>query len=412
MPARRLGNRIRTRCGRRSRCSETRRGRQGYWSETRRGPQRRSPKRRHVRQNRCPQTQFGHQRHGLEKRHARQNRCPQTHRGPPSRNPEIRHPRQTRYPEAQFGHRSRYPKAQFGHPSRCLETPRARPSRCSAQPYAWRCRRPTIPYRACHRPGAPYRSRRPRSRSRPMLNRNQPRATARRNPLPSDVGRSCRRPKRGIRSANHRSSAHSACLARSTCSAHSTYPTRPVPPALPAYSAHPESDQAPKRPPKILCGRNAVGPSPRLLRLLRPPRRRASVAPPGSWDAWGPWHSSRSPDGTVAWDAAVRGRVALPCSCTPRFLVPGPPFVRTRAGVHLPLLVYGPASTPLSPGTTQKQSRPEHAYPQRRTAIPGAVERPAAIPPCVRVTLRVAPTRTGTSPRPRGICPERPPTLR
>jgi len=96
----------------------------------------------------------------------------------------------------------------------------------------------------------------------------------------------------------------------------------------------------------------------------------------------------------------------------PPFPRTGPPFVRTRAGVVLPLLVYGPASTPLSPGTTQNRSRPEHAYPQRRTAIPGAVERPAAFPPCVRVTLRVDPARTGTSPRPRGICPERPPTLR
>jgi hypothetical protein len=61
---------------------------------------------------------------------------------------------------------------------------------------------------------------------------------------------------------------------------------------------------------------------------------------------------------------------------------------------------------------TQIQSRPGHAYPQRRTAIPGAVERPAAFPPCVRVTLRVDAARTGTSPHPRGICPERPPTLR
>lgn len=46
-------------------------------------------------------------------------------------------------------------------------------------------------------------------------------------------------------------------------------------------------------------------------------------------------------------------------------------------------------------------------------AIPVAADRhPRRGRPCVRVTLRVGPGRTGTSPRDRGFSPERPPTLR
>ena len=61
-------------------------------------------------------------------------------------------------------------------------------------------------------------------------------------------------------------------------------------------------------------------------------------------------------------------RGALPCSCTPRFLGPG--------------------------------DRPAEGSP------------PDPFPACVRVTLRVDAVRVGTSRQARGICPERPPTLR
>lgn len=204
----------------------------------------------------------------------------------------------------------------------------------------------------------PYRTRRSRSPPTSYRNpaqvsscRNPPRVTERQNSLrtalgqfvklpqaprrsgtcpPSAVGRSCRCPKRAVGPVTHRSQARPAFPARSTCSADSVYP------------AHPPSDRTPKR------GRNAVGPSPRLL------RRRTSAAPPGS------------SGGTAAWGAAVRGRVALPCSCTPRFLVPGPPFARMPDGVHPPPTRHG------------HEVVPGNAYPQRRTAIPGAVERPAA----------------------------------
>jgi hypothetical protein len=258
--------------------------------------------------------------------------------------------------------------------SRCPEWPYPRRPRRSAEPHASRCRLPTILRRAGRRrPRSPCRSRRPGFRFR-------------------------------FRPTPHPTPTPPVCPARSTAPAHPAYPTPK------------ESDHAPKLPSKRLQkiprSRNTVRPSPRLLCLPYCPTPLASPGPPGPPSP--PDSSSRPrsraasnpPKGTAArWDVAVPGRAALPCSCTPRFLVPGPPFVRVRAGVLLPLFVYVPASTPPSPGTAQKQSRPEHAYPPRRTAIPGAVERPAAFPPCVRVTLRVAPARTGTSPRPQGHLP-------
>ncbi len=107
---------------------------------------------------------------------------------------------------------------------------------------------------------------------------------------------------------------------------------------------------------------------------------------------------------------AIQVHVALPCSCTPRSLIPGPPFVRMRAAVLVSLLVYGRVSSPLSPA--RPRNRPRQRIPAAADRHPGRGRTTGGVPPCVRVTLRVAPARTGTSPRPRGICPERPPTLR
>lgn len=80
------------------------------------------------------------------------------------------------------------------------------------------------------------------------------------------------------------------------------------------------------------------------------------------------------------------GRAALPCSCTPRFLM-SRARSRTRAVV--------PCSLP-RPGRTRPT---RHAYPHGRVVIPASV-RPGTPPTCVRVTLRVDPGRTGTSPGP------------
>lgn len=51
------------------------------------------------------------------------------------------------------------------------------------------------------------------------------------------------------------------------------------------------------------------------------------------------------------------------------------PFVRTRAGVLPPVLVYGPASTPLSPGTTEKQSHEDKVVPGTHTRSGGPPSR-------------------------------------
>ncbi len=90
-------------------------------------------------------------------------------------------------------------------------------------------------------------------------------------------------------------------------------------------------------------------------------------------------------------------RGALPCSCTPRFLVPGPVLV-----------VRGRCVAARWPGADASRAQ----IPARPARHPARTTGPAPYPPCVRVTLRRAARRTGTSPQARGICPERPPTLR
>ncbi|RPF32130.1 hypothetical protein EDD92_2008 [Streptomyces sp. TLI_185] len=82
------------------------------------------------------------------------------------------------------------------------------------------------------------------------------------------------------------------------------------------------------------------------------------------------------------------------------------PPVSSRPG-RLP--VRGPSSLR---STGRRRASPSRArIPVQADRHPDACAT-AAVPPYVRVTLRAAPVRTGTSPRARGICPERPPTLR
>lgn len=106
--------------------------------------------------------------------------------------------------------------------------------------------------------------------------------------------------------------------------------------------------------------------------------------------------------GGVGWPGVARWRRgALPCSCTPVSSYPG----------NRP----GPESTgPLTctERTTSATHPHGHAYPYRRSVIPGTTRPDKVVPPCVRVTLRVDVGREGTSPGARGICPEHPPTLR
>lgn len=86
----------------------------------------------------------------------------------------------------------------------------------------------------------------------------------------------------------------------------------------------------------------------------------------------------------------------------PRFLVPGRPG--GRPGVRPPVGSDRHAYLGHTPPTV----RQHHGQ-----AIPVAADpHPRRGRPCVRVTLRAGPARTGTDPSARGFCPERPPTLR
>lgn len=108
------------------------------------------------------------------------------------------------------------------------------------------------------------------------------------------------------------------------------------------------------------------------------------------------WTGGADPVGAGGWR-----RDALPCSCTPRFLVRRP---GGRPGVRPPV----GSSRHAYPGPAPPTVRRDHGQ-----AIPVAADpHPRRGRPCVRVTLRAGPGRTGTSPPTRGFCPERPPTLR
>lgn len=217
------------------------------------------------------------------------------------------------------------------------------------------------------------------------------------------------------------------------------HPARPAPPHRPDSSGH--HDSAARR------AVPAAGPArwPRPHQWIRPAAatgssgsagRRTRAGPPGGTRRPGPGHrrgrSGRCPAGPIGRTrgrCAVRrsgrsrrcparsrrppaqaprgapsgcgrargvlgsGRAALRRSCAPRFLVPGPLLVRA---------VVLPGAKSSAPGT--------HTRTRGCASRRGSGDR--AVPPFVRVTLRVVRARTATSPRARGICPDRPPTLR
>jgi len=159
---------------------------------------------------------------------------------------------------------------------------------------------------------------------------------------------------------------------------------------LPAPQASPR--RRPRRP------RVAVGaPSPRPP--IVPSGLPGVVASGVSWGEAGRrrriggWAASEAPWGGVGpWGVGGWRRAALPCSCAPR-------FPRARVCRRTRAWVPGPVRSSVAFAV------PGHAYPRGWPGIP-------AHPSYVRVTLRLVPGRTGTSPRARGICPDRPPTLR
>ena len=295
------------------------------------------------------------------------------------------------------GLRSRCSKTQHS------KTPHRDRTHRSAVPYASRHRGPTTlywnPHRNQPRTALAQSAKLPQPPSHPNPIHPHPhRHPAAAHP-PPPVARARGRPRQAAAPTPRRSWTHPASPAHSTRPTHSKYSTHQACSTHSASSGHPskrnpEPDRKPRQhpkcpltqpPPKLPSApnppqnQNAVGPSPRPL------PRRPSAAPPSpsrSPNSSRSCRSFRSPDsrdsptpaaGAAASNPPVRGRVALPCSCTPRFLVPGPPFVRTRAGVLLPVLVYGPASTPLSPGTTQKNK--DTRTKSSRARIPAAADR-------------------------------------
>lgn len=104
------------------------------------------------------------------------------------------------------------------------------------------------------------------------------------------------------------------------------------------------------------------------------------------------------PGPAVSVGAGGWRRGALPCSCTPRFLVPGTPggsTGRSTACGERSLRVVGPRRGRAVAGP---QARPR-LWRQPRQALPVAADRhPRRGRPCVRVTLRVDAGAAGTSP--------------
>ncbi|GAQ64483.1 hypothetical protein SsS58_04885 [Streptomyces scabiei] len=159
-------------------------------------------------------------------------------------------------------------------------------------------------------------------------------------------------------------------------------------------------------PADVRSGRRCPGPAdscPWPGRRARVPSTEAgagcSAVRPVAWPpARGPavWTGGAGPVGAGGWRHDV-----LPCSCTPRFLVPCDPEV-VRA-----------SDRPWGAVVTRTRDTPAGSRRHHGQAIPAAADRhPRRGRPCVRVTLRAGPRGTGTSPPARGFCPERPPTLR
>lgn len=227
--------------------------------------------------------------------------------------------------------------------------------------------------RTCRNPPAPTRPTPAPPRKRPCPHRRHG-CSAGRPPDPDGSPRKHRHQARSHADSPERPAQRHSDPPRPPAQRHASHPEHPAHP----HASHPEHRPRPHPgPPEHPAPPHAAPPK-------NPPRPHASRTrlpqPSGSRtrDSSGP--------------AQGRGRGGIPCSCTPRFLVPGP-FPRTRV-----VLVVGRSRC--------------GSHTRTRGPHPGAGQAAGVVPSCVRVTLRVVARRTGTGPRRRGICPERPPTLR
>lgn len=154
-------------------------------------------------------------------------------------------------------------------------------------------------------------------------------------------------------------------------------------PALPGFVGSARRTPASRCPRSFArpARRSPAGPA-RRLPGAPAPRTAPNLARPRPPPAAGPVSA-----GSSGVEESRRG--VLRCSCTPRF--PHVRAVRSCAG----------------PRRSRRQERQPsgHAYPHGRAGIPARRRRGANSPACVRVTLRVVPGRTGTSPPGRGHLP-------
>lgn len=152
-------------------------------------------------------------------------------------------------------------------------------------------------------------------------------------------------------------------------------------------------------------GFGGVGPADEAVRPARAPAA-GGVCGTGGWagaagaggpvGAGGVWEAAGAPAGGAVGRRGFEARRAS--------VLMHPPFPRTGLSAAPEL---GEPSRHV-----REEDRHGHAYPRRWTVTPGRARRGKVVPPCVRVTLRVDARPAGTSTSPRGICPERPPTLR
>lgn len=160
--------------------------------------------------------------------------------------------------------------------------------------------------------------------------------------------------------------------------------------------ARPESPCHPRRAPRAAAehprsrARAAHAPTSQVRRRRRHRRRPARAAGPGS-------RAPRRRHGPTAHPSCP----CLPCPRTPRTaLVRSPPRAARGASRAVEEWRRGALPCSCTPRFLGPGDRPAEGSP------------PDPFPACVRVTLRVDAVRVGTSRQARGICPERPPTLR
>lgn len=178
-----------------------------------------------------------------------------------------------------------------------------------------------------------------------------------------------------------------------------------VRPLRPVHPARPVEEPGPVRPAggvgRARDSAPAVAVVPRSVRSAGHVGRVRDIAPavpavarPGPVGRW------RGLPGGLRRGGAGRGEASRVRGVL-RFAAHAPPFPRARANSS-----YGPSCSPA------RRRPPPGTHTRTRGSVSRRGSGGRAVPPYLRVTLRLVRARTATSPRARGFCPDRPPTLR